>query len=562
MPYYCNPVNISYRYQFHRTPEGAAVCRESADPSAVYFKGRYYIFASMTLGVWVSDDLVTWENRRLPEELPLYQYAPDACVIGEYLYICATQGGEKTYVFRTKDVLNGPYERLEGLCAGGDPHLFRDDDGRVYFYWGCTNWEPIWGVEVDADTMKPLGEKVPLIWEAPFKNGYERVGEDNCVTPRTENGERKNYPWIEGAWMTKYDGRYYLQYACPGTQYNTYADGVYVSDRPLGPFAQAENNPFSLAPGGFLPGAGHGSTLRDEQGRYWHIATQRISVNHMFERRVGIWPAGFDADGEMVCDQRYGDWPRSADAPLWQEPQWYLLSYNRKVTASSHAPGHGPALAAEEDVRTWWQAASAESGQWLEVDLGCAKQVHAVQVNFADDSIALPSPGAIREVGSRYIEERELPLRWVLEGSADGEHYTVIADRSAQAEDRPHDLMVWEEGLQLRYVKLTVLQVPYGLAPCVSGLRVFGLGSGEKPARPAFTAARTGDTDMAVICEAEGAVGFNILWGHRPDKLYHSYLTYAPRQAIGALVKGQDCYVRVDAFNECGITCGETVKLN
>ena len=25
-------------------------------------------------------------------------------------------------------------------------------------------------------------------------------------------------PCIEGAFMTKYDGRYYLQYACPGTE--------------------------------------------------------------------------------------------------------------------------------------------------------------------------------------------------------------------------------------------------------------------------------------------------------------------------------------------------------
>ena len=28
------------------------------------------------------------------------------------------------------------------------------------------------------------------------------------------------------------------QYACPGTQYNTYADGVYTSHSPLGPFVR------------------------------------------------------------------------------------------------------------------------------------------------------------------------------------------------------------------------------------------------------------------------------------------------------------------------------------
>ena len=71
MKYYCNPVNINYRYQFNadQRKNGIAVCREAADPSMITFKGRYYIFASMTLGVWVSDDLVKWENHKLPSEL-------------------------------------------------------------------------------------------------------------------------------------------------------------------------------------------------------------------------------------------------------------------------------------------------------------------------------------------------------------------------------------------------------------------------------------------------------------------------------------------------------------
>ena len=56
MKYFCNPVNINYRYQFNMDPrEGALkVAREAADPSMIYFKGKYYIFASMNLSVWVS----------------------------------------------------------------------------------------------------------------------------------------------------------------------------------------------------------------------------------------------------------------------------------------------------------------------------------------------------------------------------------------------------------------------------------------------------------------------------------------------------------------------------
>ena len=92
--------------------------------------------------------------------------------------------------------------------------------------------------------------------------------------------------------MTKHDGTYYLQYAGPGTEYNVYGDGVYESDSPLGPFRLAKNNPYSYKPGGFLRGAGHGSTMEDRYGNWWHTATMQISKNHDMERRVGIWRAG------------------------------------------------------------------------------------------------------------------------------------------------------------------------------------------------------------------------------------------------------------------------------
>ena len=96
MKYYCNPINVNYRYQFNADPRstGIQIDREAADPSMICFKGKYYIFASMNLSVWVSDDLVNWEIHRLPDNLPLYDYAPDARVNGDYVYFCASKKGE------------------------------------------------------------------------------------------------------------------------------------------------------------------------------------------------------------------------------------------------------------------------------------------------------------------------------------------------------------------------------------------------------------------------------------------------------------------------------------
>lgn len=68
--YYCNPINVPYRYQFNQDPRlkgKTQICREAADPTMILFKGKYYIFASMNLSVWVSEDMVSWKAVRLPE---------------------------------------------------------------------------------------------------------------------------------------------------------------------------------------------------------------------------------------------------------------------------------------------------------------------------------------------------------------------------------------------------------------------------------------------------------------------------------------------------------------
>ena len=597
MKYFCNPINVNYRYQFNADPRRGGqlqICREAADPSMICFQGRYYIFASMTLGVWVSDDLVTWENHRLPEELPLYDYAPDVRVLGNWVYFCASNREHNCDRWRTKDILNGPYEKIEGSFPYWDPNLFADDDGRVYFYWGCSNMTPIYGVELDSNTMLPIGEKRELVFGDPYRIGYERIGEDNSTLPASEEVVEAKYqaylkassvpeemlppevkplirgmlsdkPYIEGAWMDKHNGKYYFQYAAPGTQYNTYSDGVYVGESPLGPFTLAENNPYSYKPGGFLPGAGHGSTMKDKQGNWWHTSTMRISVNHDFERRVGLWPAGFDADGELFCNQRCGDWPMAAEGDPWRDPAWMLLSVGKAVTASSFVPKHEPEKATEENVQTWWRAASNSRDEWLCVDLGKIFDIHAVQVNFADDKLDIRCPGEIRPGSqARYIEEQDYATQWKLEGSSDGERWFMIEDKSDAQTDLSHDLIVREHGFAARYLRLSDMAVPYGQNPCVSGLRVFGLGDGEKPAAPAFTAARTGDLDMTVmISEKPDALGFNILFGASPEKLYHSYMVFAAgSHRIGALIKGREYYVRVDAFNEKGFTEGACIKLS
>mgnify|MGYP004460647373 FL=1 len=587
--YFCNPLNMDYRYQFIQDMRSGEdkISREAADPSMILFQGKYYIFASMTLSVWVSEDMVHWESHRLPESLPLYDYAPDVRVVGDYVYFSASRRGTICDFYRTKDILNGPFERIPGTFDFWDPNLFLDDDRKLYFYWGCNNVTPIWGVELDPETMVPKTERKELIYGQPEKIGYERVGENHSKMPLSEEEAIEKFkeflkaqgkdtdhlteeqigfakimfsqrPFIEGAWMTKHNGTYYLQYAGPGTEYNVYGDGVYESDSPLGPFRRAKNNPYSYKPGGFLRGAGHGSTMEDRYGNWWHTATMQISKNHDMERRVGIWRAGFDKDGVLFCNQQFGDWPmavKQAKEDPWAKPEWYLLSYQKAMTASSCEDGREPSFAADENIQTWWRAAGNQPGEWISMDLGEVKDVRAVQINFADDKIDVALPG--ERQGERYIDPSQHKTRWLLEASADGTNYFVLEDKSDAETNLPHDFVVKEEGVQIRYLKLTVFEVPYNQNPCISGLRVFGLGNGEKPSAPQYQAERIGTMDMRITIEPQtDAVGYNVLWGFAPHKLYHSCMTFTPEQNIGALVEGETVYVRVDAFNENGITEG------
>ena len=579
MKEYCNPINIPYKFQHY----SGSASREAADPTLVLFKGRYYLFASMSGGFYWSEDLVDWnwhENR----DLDLYRYAPDVHVVGDQLVFCASSRKLSTF-WRTDDPLSDRFEKVSEPFAFWDPTVFQDDDGRVYFYWGCDNGNPIYGQELDPKSLLPIGEKQELVWGCPEVHGWERPRYPGApvpsVTPSpsmrliklalTLSGRGPDNPYIEGAFMNKFQGRYYLQSAAPGTELATYGDGVYVSDSPVGPFTYQKHNPYSSKPGGFITGAGHGSTIEDQYGNLWHSSTMRISVNQGYERRVGLFPAGIDDDGILFCNQSFSDYPLEIPEgkfnPLSIKPKWMLLSYKKPCIASSSRSGHEPMLAADEDIRTSW-CAQGSSGEWLQMDLGCVYPVHSIQLNLAEVDIPMMEvPKGERSdfaTSSRYIDTNAaLKTRWLLEGSLDGAEWFTISDKSAADTDLSHDYLV-VDGMALRYLRITAVELPYDASFAVSGLRVFGQGEGAKPASVQQTSVQYSDRMTARLQwpVADGAMGYDVKYGIAPDKLYSSYLVYEKSELLlTTLTKGQQYYVRIDSFNENGVTEGPVGKI-
>lgn len=569
----CNPVNLSYRYQDLRPMAGErTVHREGADPSVIRYRGRFYLFVSMSAGFWHSTDLLTWEYRAC-EKLPALDYAPDVREINGALYVSASRQTDSPF-FRSEDPLADDFTVVNPGFVFWDPHLFQDDDGAVYFYWGCSNSEPITGVRVDPESLDRIGEPVPLFGGDPDRHGWEQVGENHVkaeVAP--EPGKViGDAPFIEGAWMTRRDGTYYLQYAAPGTEWNTYADGYYTASSPLGPFEYAPNSPFSAKPGGFVTGAGHGSTFQDEYGNWWHAATMRVSVHHDFERRVGLFPAGFDADGVLFCNQNFGDYPmivpdRRVDPWTGTFAGWMLQSFRAKTTASSAAEGHGPELAVNEDIRTWWAAGTARPGEWLRTDLGEERTITAIQLNLADHDLAAHSPertdGAEVAGAWRAIHPEHQPAEVFVEVSADGQEWHPVSDNRGSGEDAPHALLVLEPARRARFVRVTAGRMPFGGPFAISGLRVFGVGDGAKPAVVTPRARRVDDRTARIDWDpCETAHGYNVRYGIAPGKLYHSWLLYEQNDLdLRSLNAGTGYWVAVDAFNENGITPGPVVKI-
>ena len=306
--------------------------------------------------------------------------------------------------------------------------------------------------------------------------------------------------------------------------------------------------------------------IADKYGNYWHASTMRISVNHDFERRVGLFPAGFDKDGVLYCNQNFADYPHEIPAGKFdaasQQPKWMLLSYRKTVTASSTAEGSDPANAVDEDCRRWWSAGSDQPGEWLCVDLGRDCDVRAVQVNMADEALAVDFPadsyGDDRK--TRHIETRPQISHYTVETSLDGKVWTLREDVARECSNGYYE---YADGIRARYIRVTGGELPYGQALRISGLRVFGNGKGDRPAQANAKAVRVNALDGKISWQhIENAQGCNVRYGIAPDKLYQSWLVYdADEVTLSTLMAGQTYYVCVDSFNENGITTGRIIKM-
>ena len=227
------------------------------------WKNRYYLFSTWDLpGYRVSDDLVNWTYIPFTGELKDQTYTAAAAVqVGDWMYY--TPFGKAALpvkLYRTQHPESGEWEAVSAnLPPYSDPCLFVDPkSNKLYVTYGLE--KPIHIVEIDPKTGAEIpGTNTQLMAEfdktQPIKNGWEVCTNDNSEASTPMRGNHTFFPCREGSWMTFYDGKYYLQYAGPGTTVPGYSDGLLTSDGVMGPFTYADYSPISHKDTGFITSA-------------------------------------------------------------------------------------------------------------------------------------------------------------------------------------------------------------------------------------------------------------------------------------------------------------------
>lgn len=534
---FCNPILNDF---------GSGKARAAGEPVVVLHKNDYYLFYARN-GYWYSSNMRDWTFVE-PKNLQLG--IPSVAIIGDTFYYTSTYN---PYLYATNDPKKGVWEQVAAFDRlYGDADMFVDDDGKVYMYYGHSQIYGIMAVELDPkNKFKEIGKPVTCFFGNDKVNGWEQRKQENLMNfqaGRTFLPEEA--PWIEGPWMTKHNGKYYLQYACGGVQYKTYADGVYVSENPLGPFKYDSNNPFSFKPTGFLTGAGHGSTFRAKDGNYWHITMYTSSYGDVRRGLMGLYPVSFDADGVMHCNTGFGDYPQyypgiKANPVRDNFAGWLLLSHKKQAQASSALEGYGIENAVDENVFTFWCASSGDPGENMVIDLGKECEINALQLNF--DQKDITEEYAKSTTNTRYQS-------YTVHVSGDNKTWSLIIDKSNNTKDFPHDYTELSKSMKARYVKVTNVFTPGGGKFAVKDLRVFG-NPGSATFSPADNVTIVRDEEdrrnATIMWEpVKGADGYIVRYGIEPDKLYNSYMVYdAYSLTIQSLYTKAEYYFMVEAFD-------------
>ena len=461
---YCNPLPMEIG------PGGNA----SGDVSVLETGGKYYMCCSGG-GMWVSDNLLDWEFHPV-DNIPV---APDLAEYNGKFYLT----GNSDHVYVADNPL-GPYTDLGlfkntgpvelGWNGGFDTKIFIDDDNQPYLFWPGRGISGIYGVKLDPNDLTSfMGTPVHLFGFNPM-HAWERYGEMN---------EYPSVAWIEGPWIIKRNGIYYIEYSASGTQWKTYAEGYYTATSPLGPYTYAANNPLLRKTEGLVTGTAHGSIIKmKDRDEWWQFYTIVLS-NPPGGRRIGMDKITFDEDGLMYCTVTDTPQPAPGTVANTSVPASIPVSINKIGVAdaqssfSSARDGYPAAFAVDNYSGTVWMPQPDDKAPSFVVDLGPATRYDVTQ-HFTVDAMRVMFSGTRR---GGFGQAATLPVyKYKLEVSSDGKKYVTVLDKTRNTGVRD---TIYEEfaPVNCRFVRFTITEWPQEQPLGVIDFTVFGYPKGTEP---------------------------------------------------------------------------------
>ena len=439
---YCNPLPLEAA-SHDGSPQGVSL----GDVTVVRDGDSYYLFGSGG-GAWVSRDFVNWKYQAVDVKGGRFPIAPHVFKYNGAFYL----SGNDAPLYKAANIL-GPYELLgpwinekgepwtitfNGRTATGafDVDVFIDDDNKPYLYFPGRSTAGIYVAPLDPKSLNHLTATPKHLFGFDSSHVWERWGEKNEYT---------GIAWIEGPWMFKRNGTYYIEYSASGTQWLTYASGVYSAKSPLGPFTYSPRNPLLRKTTGIVTGPGHGSVIQGPDGNWWVFYTI-VMANPPGGRRIGMDPIAFDANGNPYTrgPSETPQWaPGVVTNPVRNGDSGSIAVSINKVRAmhtqsgfSSERPGHEAAYATDDSNGTVWQPAEIDAQPTLTLDLVAPTEFETNQLFQIDSSRIEFATGNIR-FGARGAAPAAEPapsgptaFRYKIETSMDGKQFTTVLDKT------------------------------------------------------------------------------------------------------------------------------------
>lgn len=293
-----------------------------ADPFILLHEGQYYLYGTTSpkegYKVFQSSDLVHWEDKGFclkkgdvkGEVIPIPQqegsyfgfWAPEIIFYHGTFYMTYTVD-DHIGIAVSKSPL-GPFtqEKKQWIFEKNaiDGHFFVDEDDSVYLLYRWREVDRIAGVKMNAD-MCSVDESTTKILLAPGEYPWEEAV--------------KGIIGIEGPFLLRHKGYYYLSYSANDCANPYYSVGYAVSDSPLGEYKKFENNPI-LSKTDFVHGTGHHSFFTSKNGNLVCVYHRHFNTSTPYPRSACVDRAAFvpAKDGEPDILTIYG--PTHEETPV------------------------------------------------------------------------------------------------------------------------------------------------------------------------------------------------------------------------------------------------------